>query len=79
MSSRALSVAGTTVGDMARTLHSCMFYDDGDLDLVCVCGARGAVVVDDDAPEGMFVLLLDDLDRPVDVTLATPRPLARPA
>lgn len=79
MSSRALSVAGATVGDMARTLHSCMFFDDGDLDLVCVCGARGAVVIDDDAPDGMLVVLLDDFDRPVDVTLAAPRRLAQPA
>lgn len=74
-----MSVAGATVGVMARTLHACMFFDDGDLDLVCVCGAHGAFVIDDDAPDGVFVVLLDDLDRPVDVTLTAPRRLAQPA
>jgi hypothetical protein len=74
-----VSVAGSTVGDMARTLHACTFFDDGDLDLVCACGARGAYVIDDDAPDGLLVVLLDDLDRPVDVTLTAPHRLAQPA
>ncbi len=76
MSSPAVSVAGATVDDMAQNTHACTFFDDGDLDLVCVCGARGAVVIDDDAPDGLLVLLLDDADRPVDVTLTSPRELA---
>jgi hypothetical protein len=76
MSPPAVSVAGATVGDMVLNTHACTFFDDGDLDLVCVCGARGAVVVDDDAPDGLLVVLLDDADRPVDVTLSAPRELA---
>jgi hypothetical protein len=77
MSPPVVSVAGATVGDMAQNhLHACTFFDDGDLDLVCVCGTRGAVVVDDDAPDGLLVVLLDDVDRPVAVTLTAPRELA---
>jgi hypothetical protein len=77
MSSPAVSVAGATVGDMAQNhLHACTFFDDGDLDLVCVCGTRGAVVVDDDAPDGLLGVLLDDVDRPVAVTLTAPPELA---
>ena len=75
--SRVVSVAGATVGGMARNhVHRCTYFDDGDLELVCVCGTRGAYVVDDDAPDGMLVVLLDDVDRPVDVTLTVPRELA---
>ena len=38
-------------------IHRCTFFDDGDLELVCVCGTRGVVLVDDDAPEGMLVVV----------------------
>jgi hypothetical protein len=75
-----VSVAGVTVDGMARIhVHRCTFFDDGDLELVCVCGSRGLVLVDDDAPDGALVLLLDDADRPVDVTLVAPRELAASA
>ena len=57
-------------------IHRCTFFDDGDLELVCVCGTRGVVLVEDDAPEGMLVVLLDDADLPVDVALTAPRELA---
>jgi len=73
-------VAGSTVGRMARDhVHRCTFFDDGDPELVCVCGSRGYVLVDDDAPDGSLVVLLDDADRPVDVALVAPRELAASA
>lgn len=77
MSSRGVSVAGATVGSMATHLHTCTFFDDGDgLELVCVCGTRGTVLLDEDAPDGMLVLLLDEADLPIDVTLVERRELA---
>jgi hypothetical protein len=77
MSAPGVSVAGASVVGMATHRHTCTFFDDGDgLELVCVCGTRGLHLVDDDAPDGMLVLLLDDADLPVDVVLVEPRRLA---
>jgi hypothetical protein len=49
-------------------VHTCVFFDDGDPELLCVCGGRGMVLVEDDSSEGMLVALLDDGDA------STPRP-----
>ncbi|WNB86259.1 hypothetical protein [Cellulomonas sp. ATA003] len=45
-------------------LHTCTYFDDGDLELLCPCGARGFVLVEDDDTEGMLVALLDDAPAP---------------
>ena len=77
MSATGVWVARATVGGMARNhIHSCTFFDDGDHELLCTCGTRGLYLVDDDAPDGVLVVLLDDVDLPVDVTLVAPRELA---
>ena len=59
--------------------HLCTFFDEGGPELLCVCGARRFLLVDDDDPDGMLVALLDDRDVPVDVTLTQPRELAASA
>lgn len=65
---------------MARThVHTCTFFDDGEPELLCACGTRGLLLVDDDAPDGMLVVLLDDVDLPIDVTLVERRELAASA
>lgn len=46
-----MSVPGVSVGDMAhsaRTTHTCVFFDDGEPELVCVCGGRAIVLTDGD-------------------------------
>ena len=46
-------------------VHTCVFFDDGDPELLCVCGGRGLYVVEEG--EGMVVVLLDDDVTPADV------------
>ncbi len=58
-------MTAATVGDMAsdRT-HRCTYFDDGGPELLCVCGGRGMILVEDDASEGMLIALLDDAPDP---------------
>jgi predicted amidohydrolase len=40
--------------------HTCIYFDDGGPELLCVCGGRGVILVEDDASEGMLIALLDE-------------------
>ena len=54
-------MVGVTVGGMAENgIHTCIFFDDGEPELLCVCGGRGLYLVEGDEGEGTFVVLLDD-------------------
>ncbi len=48
-------------------LHTCVFFDDGDPELLCVCGGRAMFVVEEEGAEGMVVVLVDDDVTPADV------------
>jgi hypothetical protein len=78
MSPVVVSVAGTTVAGMGtERIHTCIYFDDGDPELLCVCGGRGMILVEDDDSEGMLVALLDDVDiSPAQVTVTLRRELA---
>lgn len=41
------------------TTHTCVFFDDGEPELLCVCGVRALAVLDDDG-ETVVVVRLDD-------------------
>ena len=79
-------VAAVTVGGMATDrIHRCIYFDDGGPELLCVCGGRGMVLVEDEGSEALLVALLDDGDRghedvlsdePAPVTLTYRRELA---
>ena len=53
-----MSVAAPTVGDM--TTHTCVWFEDGGPhgfgELVCVCGERAVLVLDDDGTEAIVVV-----------------------
>ncbi|WP_024285879.1 hypothetical protein [Cellulomonas sp. KRMCY2] len=41
--------------------HTCVFFDDGELEHhVCACGRRALYLLDDDGSDGVLVALLDD-------------------
>ena len=55
---------------MATTrIHTCTYFDDGDVELLCVCGARRLYLVEEDG-EPVLVALLDE---DADVTLTSTR------
>ena len=46
---------------MSSGRHVCIWFDDGDdLEVLCACGARAVVVVDDELGERVVVLLADE-------------------
>lgn len=49
------------------TTHTCVFFDDGEPELLCVCGGRAVAVLDVD---GETVVLVE-LDEGDDVTALT--------
>lgn len=53
-----MSVVAPTVGDM--TTHICVWFEDGGPhgfgELVCVCGERAVLVVDEDGTEALLVV-----------------------
>ena len=54
-------MVGATVGGMAENgIHTCIYFDDGEPELLCVCGGRGLYLVEGDEGEGMLVVLLED-------------------
>lgn len=58
--SDAVSEVVRTVGDM-NGRHLCTWFDDADgVELLCVCGARAVVVVDDETGDELVVLLADE-------------------
>lgn len=56
-----------TVADMTSTArtrtrtHSCVFFDDGDTELLCVCGERALHLPDEDG--GIVVVLYREPSR----------------
>jgi hypothetical protein len=40
--------------------HTCVYFDDGGPEHVCVCGSRALLVLDEDGTEGVLVALLDE-------------------
>lgn len=40
--------------------HTCVWFDDGEPELVCVCGARAVAVLEDDGETVVLVPVDDD-------------------
>ncbi|MBX9245023.1 hypothetical protein ICW40_09395 [Actinotalea ferrariae] len=45
---------------MSTSTHVCVYFDDGELDRLCVCGSRAFLVVDEHGLEVLVVLDGDD-------------------
>jgi len=41
--------------------HTCVFFDDGWLEPICICGQRALYLVDENGTDGVLVLLDDDI------------------
>lgn len=64
MSVRVVSVGVATVDPMTSTVHltstahphACVYFDDGELEVLCACGARAMYL--DDAADGLVMVAL---------------------
>ncbi|WP_188079116.1 hypothetical protein [Actinotalea subterranea] len=45
---------------MSTTTHTCVYFDDGEIELLCTCGQRALLVLDEDGTDGTLVVLLDE-------------------
>ena len=65
MSSTVVSVVASTVGRMTTTrTHTCIYFDDGDLEHRCACGSRAFYLTEQDGvldgTEPVLVVLAED-------------------
>lgn len=56
-----MSVVGRSVTDMSK--HICVYFDDGDLGPVCVCGEQVVVVLDEHGVEVVAALAVTAASR----------------
>jgi hypothetical protein len=76
MSWAVVSVAVVTVRSMTSTRsHTCVFFDDGALEVACGCGQRAMYLVEDDDELGATLVVL--LEETATVTTLVPTTAAR--
>lgn len=42
---------------MSTRIHTCVYFDDGELEHLCACGARAMLVLDEQGEAGLVALL----------------------
>ena len=61
-----MSVVVPTVGDMETTTgpstrtHICIYFDDGGPELLCSCGCRAVLLVDDEGYDSALYAMLEE-------------------